>query len=258
MIHPTAIIDPSAQIGAHVKIGPFTIVHPDVVIGNSCELHSNVVIYPGTTLGEANVVHAGAVLGGDPQDVNFPQETISHVVLGDRNVIREHVTIHRSAKESGVTRIGDDCFLMVGTHIGHDSTLGNRVILANDVMLGGHVSVGDSVFMGGGTGVHQHVRVGRLVMTQGHSSISKDVPPFTVTSDLNLVAGLNTIGLRRGNISSEARAEIKAAFSLIYRSGLNVTQALEAADTRPWGPEAMEFFEFIRGAKARGICALAK
>ncbi len=258
MIHPTALIDPTARLGANISIGAYSIVGPDVELGDGCELHSNVVIYPFVKMGRANMVHAGAIIGGEPQDMSFNRMTVSHVVIGDRNVIRENVTIHRGAKENGLTRVGNDCFLMAGAHMGHDSTLGHNVILANNVMLGGHVTIGDRVFMGGGTGVHQHVRVGRLVMTQGHSSISKDVPPFTVTSDLNLVVGLNTVGIRRANISLDARNEIKAAFALIYRSSLNVSQALTASEERAWGPEATEFFEFIRAAKKRGICALAR
>ncbi len=252
MIHPTALIAPNARLGANISIGAYSIVGPNVEIGDDGELHSSVVIYPFVKMGRANIVHAGAIIGGEPQDASFNRMTVSQVVIGDRNVIRENVSIHRGAKENGVTRVGNDCFLMAGAHMGHDSTIGNNV------MLGGYVSVGDRVFMGGGTGVHQHVRVGRLVMTQGHSSISKDVPPFTVTSDLNLVVGLNTVGIRRANISLEARNEIKAAFALIYRSGLNVSQALAASEERTWGADATEFFEFIRAAKKRGICALAR
>ncbi|MEO7933858.1 MAG: acyl-ACP--UDP-N-acetylglucosamine O-acyltransferase [Chthoniobacterales bacterium] len=256
MIHPTAIIDPAAELGMNVNIGAYSIIGANVTLGDDCELHPHVVIHPFVKLGASNIVHSGAVLGGDPQDVSFNRMTISQVVIGERNVIRENVTIHRGAKENGLTQIGDDCFLMAGAHLGHDTAIGSHVILANNVLLAGHVTVGDRVFLGGGSVVHQHTRIGRLVIAQGLSGFSKDIPPFTMAAEINTVAGLNAIGLKRAGFSPETRNEIKAAFALIYRSGLNVSQALAASDERPWGPEAAEFFEFIRAAKKRGICAL--
>ena len=258
MIHPTALIDPAAIIGSDVKIGPFSIIHAGVQIGNRCEFHSNVVIYPGVKMGEENVVHANTVLGGLPQDVSFSPQTVSYVNLGNRNVFRENVTIHRGAKENSVTSVGNDCFLMAGAHMGHDSQIGDRVILANGVMLGGYVTVGDRAFLGGAAAAHQFVRIGRLAMTQGLSAISKDIPPFVMISDVNLVGGLNKVGLKRAGISLESINEIKAAFTLIYRSGMNVSQALAAVDERAWGADAMEFFDFVRTAQKRGICMPAR
>ncbi len=256
MIHPTAIIDPSARLGANVSVGAYSIVGPRVEIGDQSVLHPHVVIYSGVKMGKANTIHAGAVIGDVPQDLSFLTSTNSFVCIGDRNTIRENVTIHRGSKESSVTNIGNDCFLMAGSHLAHDVSIGNHVIVANNVLLAGHATVGDRVFFGGGSVVHQHTRIGRLVIAQGLSGFSKDVPPFTMAAEVNTVVGLNNVGLKRAGFSPAVRTEIKAAFALIYRSGLNVSQALAAAHEQIWGPEATEFFDFIRSATKHGVCAL--
>jgi UDP-N-acetylglucosamine acyltransferase len=147
---------------------------------------------------------------------------------------------------------------MAGAHVGHNSRLGNHVILANNVLLGGHVTMADRVFVGGGSVFHQFVRVGRLAITQGMSGVGKDIPPFTMAAEINFVAGLNVIGMRRAGMNAEQRQKVKDAFDLLYRSGLNVSQALEKAGEgeAEWSPEVREFFEFVRAAKKRGVCAL--
>jgi len=142
---------------------------------------------------------------------------------------------------------------MAGSHLGHDCHVGNKVIIANNCLLGGHVEIADHVFLGGGSVFHQFIRVGRLAITQGNSGFGKDLPPFTMGVAVNHAAGLNSVGMRRAGIGGDARMEIKAAFHLVFRSRLNVSQALEEADSRSWGPEAQEFFQFIREAKKRGI-----
>jgi UDP-N-acetylglucosamine acyltransferase len=180
------------------------------------------------------------------------------VQIGARNRIREYATLHRGTTPGTATVVGDDCFLMAGAHLGHNVRLGNRVVIANNALLGGHISVEDGVFIGGGCVFHQHIRVGRLVIAQGASAFSKDIPPYTLAAERNTVAGLNVVGLRRAGFSSEQRREIRAAFELLYRSGRNTAQALEAARERTWSPEASAFFEFVVGAKKRGICALLR
>ncbi len=152
--------------------------------------------------------------------------------------------------------MGDHNYLMAGAHLGHDVHLGSHVVIANNALLGGHVHIGDRVFIGGGSIFHQHIRVGRLALTQGASGFSKDVPPFTMGAEHNFVAGLNTVGLRRAGLDSARRQEIKNAFKLLYKSGLNTAQALAAAGELDWGPDAREFFDFVRDAKKRGICDL--
>ena len=207
-------------------------------------------------MGRENVVGYGAVLGGEPQDFSFQSGTRSEVRIGDRNVFREYCTVHRGSDPESATTIENRCMLMAGAHLGHNVRVGSDVIIANNALLGGHVQVEDQVFIGGGCVFHQHTRVGRLAICQGASGFGKDVPPFTIGAERNLVFGLNVVGLRRAGFSPQQRDEIKEAFSLIYRQGLNVSQALAAAQQRNWGPEAKNFFAFISGANKRGICAL--
>jgi UDP-N-acetylglucosamine acyltransferase len=207
-------------------------------------------------MGKNNVIGYGAVIGGDPQDFAFQPAVKSEVRIGDGNKIREYCTIHRGTTEGSVTVVGHGCFLMAGAHLAHNCQLGDHVVIANNCLLAGHVTVGDRVFLGGGSVFHQHVRIGRLAMCQGLSAIGKDIPPFTTAADVNGIAGMNIVGLRRAGLSSGQRAEIKAAYSLLYRSGLNTTQALAAAAEREWGAEARIFWDFIAGAKKRGCCDL--
>jgi UDP-N-acetylglucosamine acyltransferase len=219
-------------------------------------IQAHAVVGAHVVLGPDNFVGYGAVLGGDPQDLSFDPATKSSVRIGAGNKIREYCTIHRATTEGAATTVGDGCFLMAGAHLGHDVQLGDGVILANNVLLGGHVEVGDRVFVGGGTVVHQHTRIGRLAICQGLSGFSKFVPPFVMAAQVNGVAGLNVVGLRRAGFHPDQRAEIKSAFDLLYRRGLNVTQALAAAAAQSWGAEASEFWSFIRGARQKGICDL--
>ena len=254
-IHPTAIVADGAKLADDVEIGPFSILGANVEIGRGCAIGAHVILEHRVVLGEGTKVGHGTILGANPQDLGFDaKRTDTGVRVGKNNTIREHVTINRATRENGDTMVGDDNFLMTGCHLGHDCRLGNRVIVANDVLLAGHVNVADGAFLGGGSVFHQFVTVGRLAMVQGDSGCSKNVPPYTVASRLNTVVGLNSIGLRRAGLSAEARLQLKRAFRLLYLSGLNVSQALEAAEKETWGPEAALFFDFVRGAKKKGIC----
>ncbi len=257
MIHPTALIDPSAHLGHNVRIGAYAIVSAQVEIGDDSVLHPHVVLHPGVVLGKKNTVHSGAILGDLPQDLSFSPNIPSRVLIGDRTTIREHVTIHRSTRENGATQVGNDCILMAGSHLAHDVVLGDHVVLANLVLLAGHVAIGDRAFIGGASVVHQFCRIGRLAIIQGASGFSKDIPPFTMAAGRNSIVGLNTVGLRRAEFTASQRNEIKAAFNLIYRSGKNITQALDEAASQSWGAEATGFFDFIRQSK-RGICPLLR
>jgi UDP-N-acetylglucosamine acyltransferase len=256
VIHSAAIVHPSAQIAARVEIGPGAVIEAGARIGAGCVIQAHAVIGAHVVMGEGNLVGYGAIVGADPQDFAFRPEIRSEVRIGHRNRLREYCTIHRGTTEDSATVIGDDCFLMGGTHLAHNVRLGNRVITANNVLLGGHVLVEDGVFIGGGCVFHQNTRVGRLAIAQGASAFSKDIPPFTLAAERNTVAGLNVIGLRRAGLDSARRQEIKAIFNLFYRGGLNTTQALAAAAAREWSPEARAFRDFIAAAKKRGICAL--
>ena len=253
-IHPTAYVHPNAEIGEAVTIGPFSLIEANTQIGDRCKIGGHVQLLNSTSLGEDCVVSGGAILGGDPQDLQFDPEKPSRVEIGNRNTIREHVTIHRGAQEDGVTRVGDDNYLMVNSHLGHDVVLGNKNILANGCLLGGVVHVGDNNFLGGGSAVHQFVRIGNYVMVKGLSAISKDIPPFVTVHGHNQISGLNVIGLRRAGFSASKRGSIKLAFDHMYRSGLNITQALDEAAELVLEPEAQRFIDFFRAPSAKGVC----
>jgi UDP-N-acetylglucosamine acyltransferase len=253
-IHSTAIVDPGAQIGGGVEIGPYSVIGPEVKIGEGTVIQSHVVIEGDVTIGTKNFVGHGAIIGTFPQDLSFSPERRTKIDIGDENIIREHCTIHRGTAEGSATKIGDKNFLMVGAHVGHNCEIGNNVIIANNCLLGGHVRVDDSAFLGGGCVFHQHMHVGRLALAQGGSAFSKDIPPFVIAAERNNVFGLNVIGLRRAGFSAKERDEIKAAFKLIYASGLNISAALEKASAMNVGDAAREFFDFVAKAKKRGIC----
>ena len=256
MKHPTAVIHPDAILADDIEIGPYAVIEGAARIGSGCIIQAHAIIGAHVEMGERNEIGYGAVIGGDPQDFAFKKSTQSRVQIGDGNRIREHVTIHRGTAEGSATVIGDQCFLMAGAHLGHNVRLGSHVVIANNAMLGGHVSVEDRVFIGGGCVFHQHMRIGRLAICQGASGFSKDIPPFTMAAGRNSVAGLNVVGLRRAGLDAAQRAEIKAAFTLLYRKGFNLTQALATARQRTWSEEGRAFWEFVGTTGKRGICAL--
>jgi len=248
-IHPAAVVSPQAVIHHNVEIGPFAIVEAGAVIGQGCKLAGRAPVKAHTVLGRDTTVCEGAVIGGMPQHINPPANP-GRVVVGERCMIREHVTIHRAMNCDGETRLGSDCLLMVGSHVAHDCTVGNRVILTNDVLLGGHVKVGDRAVVGGAAAVHQHCRIGRLAMIGGRARVVQDVPPFVLTDgETALIVGLNRIGLRRAGLTAEEIMQLKAAFRLIYRQDLTFDEMIAAVEREfPAGP-ANEFAEFFRGSK---------
>jgi UDP-N-acetylglucosamine acyltransferase len=257
-IHHTAILDPGARIGPDVKIGPFSTIGPQVRIGDNTIVQSHVVIEGEVTIGTGNFIGHGAVIGAPPQDVSFSPERKTRIEIGNKNVIREYCTIHRGSPEGSATKIGDNNFLMTAAHLGHNCAISNNVIIANNCLLGGHVRVDDGAFLGGGGVFHQHMRIGRLALTQGASGFSKDIPPFVIAAEINYVFGVNVIGLRRAGFSGQDRDEIKAAFKLLYTSGLNISQALKKAAAMEFGAPAREFFAFVATAGKRGICPLKR
>ena len=257
-IHSTALVDPAARIGANVGIGPFSTIGPEVVLGDNTIVQSHVVIEGEVAIGTDNFIGHGAVIGALPQDVSFSPERKTRIEIGNSNVIREHCTIHRGSADGSATKIGDNSFLMAGAHVGHNCEVGNNVIIANNCLLGGYVHVDDGAFLGGGGVFHQHMRIGRLALTQGASGFSKDIPPFVIAAEINYVFGVNVIGLRRAGFSGRDRDEIKAAFKLLYMSRLNIAQALEKAATMELGGPAREFFAFVAAANKRGICPLKR
>lgn len=249
-IHQTASVHPEAQLGNDVSVGPYTLVGPDVVVGDRTIIEAQVVIEPGTRIGADCHIRAGALLGGAPQDHKFKGEN-TLLVIGERNIIREYVTIHRSTGEGTETRIGDDNMLMAYSHIGHNCRLGSNVTLANMVGISGHVVVEDRVVIGGIVGIHQYVRIGKLAMLGGFSKVVQDVPPFMMADGRpTKVYGLNTLGLRRSGIAANVRADLKQCFKLIYRSDLNLSQAIESMEREVEPSAEREYLlEFLRNVK---------
>jgi len=257
-IHPTAVIAPHAQIGAGVEIGPYSILGPQVTIGETTIVQSHAVIEGNVTIGSGNLIGHGAIIGAPPQDVSFSPDRKTRVEIGNDNIIREYCTIHRGTADDSATKIGDKNFLMAGVHVGHNCLIANNVVIANNCLLAGYVRVDDGAFLGGGSTFHQFIHIGRLVMVQGSSGFGKDLPPFVIAAERNFVFGVNVVGLRRAGFSAKDRDEIKAAFKLVYMSGLNIGQALAKAATMNFAEAAREFLDFVAHARKRGICPLKR
>lgn len=246
-IHPTAVIDPSAQIGDNVSIGAYSVIGADVTVGNDTRLGPHVVIEPYTQIGSGCEIFPGTVLGGVPQDRKFKGEK-SFLIIGDNNIIHEHVTIHRAAGAGNETRIGNGNQIMAYSHIGHNCTVGNGVTMANMVGLAGHVVVEDKVVFGAISGIHQFVRIGTLVMIGGYSKVVQDIPPYMMADGRpSKVLDLNIIGLRRSGVSTRVRADLKQAYKMLYRLNMNMSQAIETIenDIEP-SPERDYLLDFIR------------
>ena len=252
-IHPTAIIADDAKIGANVEIGPFVIVGEQCEIGDGCVLAARATLEKNVKLAPRVKVGIGCVLGGDPQDLKFRGET-TWVEIGENTVLREYLTINRGTSYSHKTSVGRDCFLMSYVHLAHDCHVGNNVIISNATQLAGHVVVEDHAIISGVSAAHQFVRIGAHSFVGGCSRVAKDVPPFlkAVGNPVKLY-GLNSVGLQRRGFKDETIRELKRAYRLLFRSELNVSQALERArqEVQPL-PEVNHFLDFI-DASQRGV-----
>ena len=253
-IHPSAVVSPKAIIGAEVTIGPFAIIEKDTEIGDHCVIEGAVQVRAGSRIGTGTFVGAGSIIGSDPQFRGFDPRIPSGTILGERNVLREYVTFHRSVTEGGNTIVGDGNYLMAGSHIGHDSIVGNENTLANNVLLGGHVILGNQCFIGGGSAFHQFVRIGDHVMCQGNSGFSQDLPPFVVGADINTVVGINVVGLKRAGYSPEDRKEIKSAFREIYHSPRTLESILQEVGDQALSKPLQKFYQFFREKSKKGVC----
>lgn len=253
MIHPSAIIHPRVKLSANIKIGPYAVIDEHVEIGPDCEVGPHVYITGHTRIGPGNRLHAGAVIGDLPQDLRF-EGGPTGVQIGSNNVIREHVTIHRSNNPDEPTTIGSHCLFMAASHVGHNSHVGDHVIMANGALLAGHVSVADRAFISATCMIHQFVRVGTLALMQGGSGASKDLPPYTLAHGNNTVSGLNIVGLRRAGIPSQDRLELKRVYHLIFRSGKKFAAALEEAREQAESSSARHLLDFL-STGTRGFCA---
>ena len=251
-IHPTAIISPGAELGDNVEVGPNAFIEDGVRIGDGARIGPMVHIQGATEIGPECVIYTGASLGLPPQYIGFKGEP-TRLVIGARTTIREYASINRALTMDGATVLGDDCFIMGFVHIAHDCRLGNGVIIANNTGMAGHVEIGDRAFLSGHSVIHQHVRIGRLVMVSAISRLGQDVPPFMIISGYDAVLfGLNTVGLRRAGITSEARSELKGLLRRIYRRDMTRTEALARIELDELCPEGREMIEFIKASK-RGV-----
>ncbi len=254
MIHPTAVIHPLAELAHDVQVGPYVIIEGPARIASGVRIEAHAQIIGHVEIGEGCQIGRAAVIGSDPQDIHFDTRTESSVILGPRNVIREHVTIHRGSKPGSATRLGEGNFLMVGAHLAHDVQLGSRNILANACLLAGHIHVGNNTFIGGGAVFHQFIRIGDSCVIQGNGSFGKDIPHFCAAMRTNRITGLNIIGLRRQGFTAEQRAAIKDLFKLLFCSGKNLAQALASARARDWTDPASRLLDFVGSPSRRGIC----
>ena len=252
-IHSTAVIDSGAGLHESVRVGPYAVIDTGVAVGSDCNIGPHVHLTGQTTLGRGNQIHAGAVIGGAPQDLKY-DGVPTQLRIGDENIFREHVTIHRSNTPDEDTIIGSGNFFMAHSHVGHNSVVGDYNTFANGALIAGHVEIADNAFIAGNCLVHQFVRIGTLAMMQGGAAISKDLPPYTLAAHgLNGICGLNTVGLRRAGYSSEQRQTLKGIYRKLFLDGRNMAEAVKAALMESPDDQAREMLEFIAASK-RGVC----
>jgi UDP-N-acetylglucosamine acyltransferase len=253
MIHLTAIIHPKAKLDSTVRVGPFAVIDEGVELGANCVVGSHVYLTGLTKMGAGNVFHAGCVIGDAPQDLKYKNEPTG-LRIGDNNVFREHVTIHRSSKTAEDTIIGSRNFLMQHSHVAHNCLIGDDFIMGGGALLAGHVTVQDRAFISGNCLVHQFTRVGTLAIMQGGSAISKDLPPFTIARGDNGICGLNAVGLRRAGFTTEQRLELRKLYHALFRSRKNLRAVIAEAQKNFSSPAAEVLLEFVVAAK-RGLCS---
>ncbi len=250
-IHPTAVIDPKARLGAGVEIGPYAVIDGDVTLHDGCIVGPYVHLTGHTTIGAGTRIHAGAVIGDRPQDLHYT-DAVSYTDIGSHCVIREYVTIHRGTAEGSRTIVGNHVMLMGFVHLGHNCRIEDQVVIANGSLLAGHVEVGTRAFISGGVLVHQFVRIGRLAMVGGGNALGQDVPPFCMLQ-FDQIQGPNVVGLRRAGMDEATRSAIRSAIKIYFFSGLNRANAVEEIrKAAPDTPEVAEFIAFVESTR-RGI-----
>ena len=254
-VHPTAIVHDGAKLGPGVEVGPYCIVGPAVTLGAGVRLLSHVVVEGVTEIGEQCEVHPFANLGGPPQHLAHRGEP-TRLVVGARNVIREHMTMHTgTAGGRGVTTVGSDCLFMVGSHIAHDCIIGDHVVLANNAAIGGHVQIGDHVFMGGLSAAHQHTRIGRHAFVGGLAPVTKDVIPYALVGNDAHLVGMNLVGLKRRGFSRETISDLRTAYRLLFaEEGAFSERVEDVARVFGQSPEVSEVIAFIRADANRPLC----
>lgn len=256
-IHPSAIVDPKAQIDSTVEVGPFCVIEGSVRIGRGCRLYQGVYLAGETQIGEGCVLHPGVIVGHHPQDTKYDGEPI-RCRIGRNSILREHVTVHGGTGEKG-TVIGDSAFLLAGAHVAHNCVVGDSVTLINNTLLAGHVHIADRVTFGGGAGAHQFVRIGELVMIAGNATVLMDVPPFALADRDGRVAGLNRIGMRRAEMSRAEVGAVRDAYRTLYGMELPFHKAVERLREAPTeSPAVARLVEFLEVDSRRGIAGRSR
>ncbi|MBD2001481.1 acyl-ACP--UDP-N-acetylglucosamine O-acyltransferase [Leptolyngbya sp. FACHB-541] len=256
LIHPTAVIHPGAELHPTVKVGPYSVIGEKVIVGAETVIGAHVVLDGWTEIGEHNQIFPGAVIGTEPQDLKY-DGSLSLVKIGDRNRIREYVTINRATGAGEATIIGSDTLLMAYVHVGHNCIIEDQVIIANAVALAGHIYIESKARISGVLGIHQFVRIGRLAMVGGMSRVDRDVPPYMlVEGNPSRVRSLNQVGLRRAGLAEaddgKVLQSLKKAFRMIYRSGLTLNQAIEQFDLLPDNEHLQHLRQFLIAAQVKG------
>ena len=252
MIHPTAVIHPGAQIDPTAQVGPYAVIDAFVTLSAHCVVGPLVHLTGHTSIGARNRFHAGCVIGDAPQDLKY-KSAPTRLRIGDDNVFREHVTIHRSNKMEEDTMIGSNNLLMASCHVGHNSQVGNHVVMVNGALVAGHVTVGDRALLSGNCMVHQFTRIGTLSLMQGGARLSKDLPPYTIGCELNEVGGLNVLGLRRAGFTAGQRLELRRLYLALFRGRRRFSEAVADACLKFQSTEARVLLDFCSNSK-RGVC----
>ncbi len=253
MIHRTALIDPTAELGADVSVGPYCVIGPRVTVGEHGTIAAHAVLERNTRVGEGVKIGYGTVIGNDPQDLKYKGEE-TWVEIGNGTIIREYCTINRGSTATGKTTVGARCFLMTYVHIAHDCVIGNDVIIANGVQMAGHVTVDDRAIISGLVPIHQFVRIGTYSFVGGASRVNQDVPPYTKAAGNPVhLYGLNSVGLQRAGFSPDVKLALKRAYRLVFNSELTVSQGIARARVElAQVPEVETFLRFIEGSR-RGV-----
>lgn len=249
-VHPTAVIDPLAEIGDGAEIGPHAVIEGKVIVGANSRIRAHAVLVGPMTMGQGNDVGSHAVLGERPQHLGFTGEENTRTEIGDGNVFRESVTVHRGTTASGVTIIGNRNYLMVNSHVGHDCRLGDHIMMANAALLAGHCEIQDRAFVSGNGCLHQFARIGRLAFLSGNSSSTRDILPFMTLTERDQVVGINKVGLQRAGFTSDEIMVVRKAYRILYRESLLQKRAIEKLEQElGQHPLVVEILQFIRTSK---------
>jgi UDP-N-acetylglucosamine acyltransferase len=251
-IHPTAVIDSKAEIESDVEIGPYVVIDGPVKIKRGTRVMAHACLTGSTEIGADNQIHPGAVLGDAPQDKGYKGEE-TYLKIGDHNIFREYVQVHRGTAAGSSTTIGSHNFLMATSHVGHNCKLGDQIVLANGALLGGYVEVGNGVFISGNCVVHQFVRIGDYALMRGLSGTSRDVPPYAIIDWQHTVRGVNVVGLKRAGFDEKRIRQIKEAFRVLFRKGRNLSLAIKEIEEGRANQDVLALLEFIKSSK-RGVC----